>query len=182
MITWNQAAFDLIDDLFSLPSHGMQELCPVVSFIEVDGTVTFMVSFMSIFDCSLARNSKTSCTGLMSQSAALIGVTCFLPISPAPSHSTLSHSLCSSYTDILVFESTRLIPASELGHGLFLQPYNVLLHMKASPHYWSFRLIICSPKTPSWSSHYIPVPYYIILFSSYHFVKLSLVVQHLVIC
>ena len=122
MITWNQAAFDLTDDLFSLLYHGMQELCPIMSFIEVDGTVTFMVSFMSIFDCSLACNSKTSCTGLMSQSAELRGVICFLHISLAPSHRALSHSLCSSYTDILVFESTRLIPASELGHGLFLQP------------------------------------------------------------
>lgn len=66
MITWIQVAIDLIEDLFFLLYHGMQELGPIMSFIEADCTVTFTVSFMSISDCSLACNSKMSCTGLMS--------------------------------------------------------------------------------------------------------------------
>lgn len=82
MIIWNQLAFELIDSF--LPYHRMQELCPIMSFIEADGTVTFMVSFMSISDCSLACSSKTSCTRLMSYSAKLGVVIYFLPLSLAP--------------------------------------------------------------------------------------------------
>ena len=140
--------------------------------------MTFMVSFMSISDCSLACNSKNKLYLTYELEAKPGVVIYFLPISLAPFHSALSYFFNSSDMDFSVFEHISLSPASESGHELLCQPWNALLHLKLSLDH----LIVPSSKRPSWSSHYNPVPYHITLFSSYHLVKSSLIIQHLAIC
>lgn len=172
----------LIDDLFILPSHRTQKLCPIMSFIEADGTVTFMVSFTSISDSipGMQLNTKLYYFYELESWAwrgGLPSVYLTDPISCSFPPSAPATLACSSLNLLGSFLPQSMDTCCCSSPEMFFFTWQV------SPHHLSFSWIIPSSKRSSWNNHYSPAPYNIPCFFPItdHFVKLSLAIHHLVI-
>lgn len=130
----------------------MPQLCPIMSFTEVDNTVTFMVSFMNISDQIPSIQVKNKLYWSYQ-------LECWAWRGDLPSAylTELFPTLCASHAGLLFFELARLMLASEYESLLLLQPWNVL-HTTGvyPPHRLSFSLVVPSSKRPSWSTYYSP--------------------------
>lgn len=166
----------LIDNPFILLYHGVLQLCPVMSFTEVDSTVTFMVYFMNISDQIPSIQVKNKLYWPYQLECWAWRGDCPLPISQSSSQSLCqpcwSFSLwtCQAHACFRVW-----VPA--VPSTLKCSSHNRCL----PPHRLSFSLVVPSSKRPSWSTYYSPCNKYhtTLFFFPHHLslVKLSSVIH-----